>query len=352
MHHLPRKGFNLMERFKTFLSVALLSCMIWYFCEQKVKQSAQVTVKLQFAANDQIDMSFISRYGQDWGTTPLTRQLTVEGPAGLLKSVKGGAVVFEIDPALLFSEQERKELGDHSIDVVKRLLGHELTIHGSTITVVEAEPAEVIIRIFPLIEKTVNVVVYDETGESIITGIESIEPKEVRAYVRVADQAPEAVIKLTAQERLKAIKAPISVKCDVNNKPYALPILIKLFADKSHELATDKVTKPRLMVVFPYLTLNKYKVVIDSDESDWKDLVINVRGSNEAVAAFINPEVTPHHFILEIKEADVPDVSYDRQLKYTTDAFGDDLGIIDQLDILVKFHLELIPVVKKKSDAL
>jgi|GEM_PF-6579751 len=341
-----------MEKIKTFLSVALLSCMIWYFCEQKVKQSAQVILKLQFVANDEVDMSFISKYGQDWGTSPLSTQLTVEGPAGLLKSTKGGAVLFEIDPAVLFTTQERKELGDHRIDVVKRLLGHELTIDGSTITVVDAEPAEFNIRIFPLIEKTVNVVVYDETGESIITGIESIEPKEVVANVRDGDESPEAVIKLTAQERLKAIKAPLSVKCEVNNKPYAQPVLVKLFADKSHELASDKIVKPRLMVVFPYLTLNKYKVVIDSDESDWRDFIINVRGSNEAVAAYINPEITSHHFVLQIKETDVPDVSYDRQLKYTTDVFGDDLEVIDQLDILVKFHLELIPVVEKKIDAL
>jgi hypothetical protein len=271
-------------------------------------------------------------------------QLTVEGPAGKIKSVREdyeNTIILDVEklnylpPTDVTSEDHRT--------AVTTLLGGRLNAKNpqsdSYLLVTAAEPESAHFRVTRLTEKSVPVKVYDQNGLALQT--EKLDPAAVKAFVPEGHPL-EAKVTLNRDQQLQAVQQEIKApaKVVIPNRYKEFPITLKL--SKGENLPTDIVRNPRLHYSIADSIVNKYRVVIEDKTQLDEYKNIECRGPRSDLDEYLT---APIHLILPIYEYDLtqPNMESVRALVYYLPEEYGRIEIINKTQMPVKFRLEKIP---------
>ena len=335
---------------RTVITVVVLSCLIWVFAERRVIQTEQLPVdiilhnELAPVTDEQSQPRLLLEYlenGIPIGKNRRSVQLKVRGRTGLIREIKNRRILPELpqlDVATIgYSGQGEPEI--KTVSVVKAILDSKLQLEGedSFLEVVEAKPAELHVRLTPLVQRQLPVMVFGQDDRRLTRA--NVKPETVSAWV--VDGQAEARVVLRADEQVDAGSGVIEAICRVKVaglEPQQSTVQVELPAGDS-PWETRSIT-PRLGIVWPYASKKAGRFVPEiEDDPHLRDQII-CSGSKAALDEFENSQF---HLLLEIKPTDKPGKTDSRTLRFNWPDEHAEFKITNATSgVMVKF--QLVPV--------
>ena len=338
---------------RTVIAVLILSCLIWVFAERRVILRGQLLSvdivldnQLIPALDEQSQPRMLLEYlenGTPIGKNRRSVQLTVEGRTGLIQEVKDHRILPELpvlDAAVVgYSGQGQPET--KTVSVVDDLFDSKLQLEGedSFLQVVEAEPSELHVRLTPLVQRQLPVVIYSQQDDRKLARAK-ITPETVSAWI-IDGQVTEARVELSAEEQVAAGLGPVEATSRVKItglEPQLSTVQVELPAGDS-PWETRSIT-PRMGFVWPYDSKRAGRYVPEIEEDPGLRNPIACSGSKAALDEFENSRF---HLLLEIESTDKPGEWKSRTMRYNWPDEHTDFQIKNApAGVMVRF--KLVPV--------
>lgn len=335
----------MMPKINTALLVIVLSGLIWVFAERKVIKSTTTTVRLELAqSREDLYITYLDDQRVPMPEAPSIR-LEVEGPTGPIQDLEEGRVKPRVLPIDVTKLVDLSTAGNEPIDhtfQVASVLEDKLMLEGRQgyLTIEEAKPAELTVRIFRLQHAELEIGVYGAAPSNTPLSAEILEPQsgKLAAYVVSGTAAPQARVTLTAEELSRAQKEPIIVTAKVLAPNRLIEKQVKLKA-ATMALAGGKgeIERPELSILIPVALQGHYEVII---QDPWRDVYepILYQAPMGKGAEFQKQQC---HLILEVKESDLDDNPPAHSLRYNVPE-GSGIQIVNPQKDPVRF--KLIPI--------
>lgn len=334
---------------KSALAVIVVSCLIWVYAERRVTRPAEfpVTISLDNPSPDLL-LQLLDETGKPAATRQVRVDLTVRGSNGLIQAVNDQRLIPEAPRLTLriLGYQDSDEPGSEDLSalVVKDVMGERLGFEKARpfLQVIKAQPERIRVRVTRLVEKTLDVRVFDSLGLPLKSA--RVEPAQVKTFV-ISGQPADARVVLGTEDLLpgrEVVQAQCRISIADNVPPQNVPVEVHLPAGPASPQTTHTITSPRIGYVMPEWMQGKYTVVIENPE-DMAQLrePISCLGSE---AAFLDFKDRPSHILIEIVEPE------DKALigepvhckpRYNLPPGGDLLQVERQVPLgLVLLHLE------------
>jgi hypothetical protein len=214
------------------------------------------------------------------------------------------------------------------------------------LTVESCKPAELNVDVVELSERSLTVQCFDESGNSLKTKIESIEPLEVKIFVP-PDWGRD---RLTARVELTRSEIEQSRSAPIEKRPYVelargqirranVAVKIKMSPEED-PLKSDTVTTATLGYCLSENLQGKYKVQVDNLNEVISSIAI--RATPEAKQIY---EGMRYQVILEIDDEDAKSKEPRRQVVYNFPEEFVSKGeiMLDQPPVTARFKLTLLP---------
>lgn len=328
---------------KTALLVVVLSCLIWVFAERAVMQTDTVTVAVELVRSQaDVFVQYLNDRGEPLTVLQQNVVLTVEGPAGRIQAVREKPLDLKVplDVQKLKYEPQAAEGQDYVVRVVKDLLEGQLRLKDTELTVTEAQPQTLRLRVRKLVQQSLPIKVYDQQSGSQLSQA-STNPAAVPAYV-IEGQPAEARVILSSAQQVQAERGPITVDNVV--LPYgAAEVAVEVTLPEGGKAYPEaQIKMPRWGILMPASMAGKFKVVIEND-APLKE-PITCRGTTQAVAEY---RESLYHLVLEIKEKDEVEMTIDRPPHYYLPEGYGPIEIVNPVKEPIRFRLVPAPAGKE-----
>ena len=201
-------------KIKTALAVIILSGLIWVFAERKVlkETSTSVEIHLDTSRPDLLVEYVVGEQTEPGTVTPQRVKLEVQGPGGRIKEIEEGKLTprtVSLDVEKLgYTQVEETELFTVTVlDLLKEKIGFEES--DVTVTVTEAKPAVLHVKLTKLVRTPLEIKVYDEQDNELTPEI--LQPEQDWAFLPAGSTAQAKVI-LTASQQQQAMSELITTK--------------------------------------------------------------------------------------------------------------------------------------------
>lgn len=334
-------------KLKTVVVVVLLSVLVWVFAERAVVKTAMVDVEIEvFSNNPEYIVQYLDKQGETIPESSQRVQINVKGPASLIQPLREGKLIprvvrsdIETENYTNLSDQEFRDFTPRVLDVLDSKVMFEGM--GAYLIAEDSKPAVLPIRVTKLIPVTLNIRVVDENGILLPPDrIESIEPKQIQAYV-AGGMTNDAEVTLSSVQQAKAAQQAIAVPVRIPGLARAeqKQVAIKLMPETTTR-PTSEITKPRVGICKSPGVEGKYRIIPEDLENrlelDYK--TIKYTGPKSAQKIF---EERKYHLILYITDEDISGMNGARKLEYN---IPDGVQIINPSTTTVRFRLEKIQV--------
>jgi len=337
------------SKIKTASVVILLSGLIWVFAEREVLKQTDTVVAITLDSSRQ-DVLVEFAVDKSSGTASVTRQnveITVQGPAGRIKDIDEGRLTprmvnLNIEKLGYPQMEESGTLTVRVLDLLKEKIGFEES--DATVTATEAKPKVLQVRLTKLVWTPLQVKVYDQQDNELTP--QRLECQTDGAFLP-AGANTIAKVSLTADQQSRATSELILVyaKAPPPARPPEIAVKLKL-PEGGSLLPTDTIPLQRIRIgiVKPTTMEGIYEVIIEENLDEVRRAYgpIKVRGSSEALTAFMDPIQSPYHLILEVREEDLKTPSPARSLRYLLPEGHPELEIIKKVGQAVRF--KIIPI--------
>jgi hypothetical protein len=249
------------------IAVVVLTVLIWVWADMALDKEFSVynaVVSVAKATNPNLSVVF-SDESLDPVQRVILRELVLKGPTSQIarvdKKIKEGEVLeFVFDVA-----RERMDRpGSYSLDLLPFLQKDE-ELKQTGLSVESCDPNEISVNVTRLIEKSLEVVCFDENRNPVKTT--SIDPSQVKMYVPAGWDGP-AEVKLTRGEIQQAALSPITKTPYITspsgqNTLAATTVMIKTSPEQDM-LADYTITNVTIKYCLSVNLQGKYKVEIEN----------------------------------------------------------------------------------------
>lgn len=330
---------------KTGFLVGILSILIWVSAERAVLRTATIRaeVRLDTTAQPNVRMQLVDEAGNPMGEQMVRVTLEVKGPQSRMRRVEEIEQGEQASPIVRITPEklgyEPGEAGERQVYApqVVELLGGELRFgeSGAYVAVTGSEPEVVRVAVTGLVQSRLEVKVYNEVGREL--PVQSLEPREVEAYVEPGTTGVAKVV-LNAEQQRQASAGVIGVKAGLpaGARPAEVDVRVQLPVGGS-PWPTEVVELPRVGVSKPASMEGKYEVVIeDLDAKLDVYSPIEFRGPEQARREY---REAPYHLVLEVREEDLTTENPARALEYSLGGLSGEIEILNRKSEAVRFRL-------------
>ncbi len=323
---------------KTYLTVIVLSCLIWVFAEHQVVQeiTADVVVEIQSGRPD-IVVDIVSISGNAVSATKsVPVSLTVSGPGGRLHAVEV-SLQSERFPFVL-ADMLPADASTGSVElktfhIVNDLFRKEMNYKDTYLRVLRSDPETVTVQVTRLAPTLAPVRVISADGLELRGA--NVDPPQVQVFA-APGATPVAEVRLNANQQLQALKEPLALTCKVEypDPTQSYDVRVKL-PEQAGTYQDADIRNPRLGYLFPPGMAGRYNVVVE-DDSILKD-PIKVHGAPAAIETY---RASRYHLVLEIDAQDQPGEILNRPVSYyVPPALAGELEILQTSTLVVAFRL-------------
>ena len=190
-------------------AVVVLTVLIWVWADMALDKEFSVynaAVSVAKTTNPNLSVAFIDESSNSVQRVIL-KEVVLKGPASRITRVdmklKEGEI---LDFAFDVARERINQPGSHSLELLP-FLQKDDGLKQTGLTVVSCDPNVITVNVTRLVEKSLEVVCFDENRNRVKTT--SIDPSQVRMYVPVGWDGP-AEVKLTQSEIQQAGLSPIT----------------------------------------------------------------------------------------------------------------------------------------------
>jgi len=322
-------------------AVVVLTVLIWVWADMALDKEFSVynaAVSVAKATNPNLSV-FFNDGPSGSVQRVILKEVVLKGPTSTIarvdKKLKEGEVLEFVFDA---SRERMNQPGGYSLDLLPFLQRDE-ELKQTGLTVVSCDPNAIAVNVTRLVEKSLDVVCFDENRNPVKTT--SIDPSQVRMYVPAGWDGP-AEVKLTESEIQQAGLSPITktpyIPLPPGQTTFAATSVVIRISPEQDMLADYTITNVTPKYCLSVNLQGKFKVEIDN----LNDLMgpVKIRATPEAEQAY---QDMSYHVRLEIDDEDATSpvsvkskrVTYNFPLEYVR---GDKIELVGQ-PVVVRFRL-------------
>ena len=247
--------------------VVVLTVLIWVWADLALDENFpvySVTVSVAKTTNPNLSVTFNDESSNSVQRVIL-REVVFKGPVSRIAGVEGKlkegeTLDFDFDVA----REKMNQPGSYSLELLP-FLQKDNQLKQTGLTVVDCDPNVIAVNVTRLVEKSLDVVCFDEGRNHVKTT--SIDPSQVRMYVPTGWDGP-AEVKLTQSEIQQAGLSPIT-KTPYITSPSGQTTLAETTVMIKTSLEQDMLTDYTITKVTPKYCLSvnlqgKFKVEIEN----------------------------------------------------------------------------------------
>ena len=300
-------------KFGKIAIVIFLTVLIWVWTDLDLDEEFTVpkaTINVAFSPN--LLVSFNGKPNTS------INNIVLKGPASKIAEVRrklnDGSLELDFS---LNPERERMTItGSHKLDPVLDFVkrSDEIKALGG-LTVEDCEPEIIDVNVVELIEKSLDIECFDESGAPL--EVESIEPSPKVDMCVPADSRLTARVQLTPrdieQARLSVVeKTPFVVLAEGQRRPAPKPVRIKM-SPEADSLSEYTIQEAKLGFTLSANLQGKYKVDVNYNEVVRPFTIL---ATEEAKLAYENQPFQMTLYILDGDEKKGPEVEQQREVFY------------------------------------
>jgi len=337
--------------------VVFLTGLIWIWADlalDKTYSVSNVTMGVAKSTDSKLWVVFCEPNAPIENYKPLVtiEKMELRGPQSKIsevsRKVEDNQLSFEF--LLNVAEEKMDKPGDHSLQLLP-FLQKDKTIKSFGLKVESCKPEEIPVKVIGLVEKTLALQCFNETGNSI--KYESVEPATVNMFVPPDWERDKltAKIDMTRSEIEQARKAPIAKTPYVELAPgqtrfSGTVVMVKMPPEEDPRSAYT-ITTPKLGFIMSATLLGSYNVEVEN----LPEVVgaIRIKAIPEARRAY---EEMRYHVLLEIDDKDAQATgTIPRELIYNFPPQFSGTGdiILDPDHPKVTARFKLIPLPSKEA---
>jgi len=248
-------------------AVVVLTVLIWVWADMALEKEFSVynvAVSVAKATNPNLSV-FFNDGSSNSVQRVILREVGLKGPASRIAKVdrklkEGETIDFNFDVA----REKMNQPGNYSLDLLPFLQKDE-ELKQTGLTVVSCDPNVITVNVTRLVEKSLEVVCFDENRNLVKTT--SIEPSQVRMYVPAGWDGP-AEVKLTKSEIQQAGLSPIAKTPYIPLPPGQItlsPTIVVIKTSPEQDILTDyTITNVTPKYCLSVILQGKFKVEMEN----------------------------------------------------------------------------------------